>query len=1290
MEGLQRGNTQHHSLMDTSCSGRVGWETLCNYMLQNYKQSGDSLQAGINVPISQPLIRHCTYNKREPIIRILAVDRSPPMRYISISKGGTLAVWNSSLNITKQLRMCAEPSDKTELGRCCITDGIYMANVHKIAVATMSRGIHFFDVATTNCFEQFHLFEVCYCTYIMALLTPCFLGLNHFATALSYWYDKEDPGEKCVLMWGDESGSVNLFWFLQPSKGLFETKFTKQTASVPIFMPACLVAVTSDVAGSDVAGFLVPGYLPVPFIPEVQEELTKTWHTPFLARTSYTAAGQAASELHAMAILHVHQTKALNRLDEGKHDSAVMQELRTATDLALQETKVTVQVLVFDGEEADGGHQAHPTLPRPGPQQGVEVPDAVCFPAVLLLRSSCPGSSAPFPGGLPRTENFTEDNIYSPSAAEQEEAALTGTALAGPGHRAQLQPHHRCRATLGQSCLVPPSSFSQKELPSSLGVFSMQQPLPDIASCRCLSLQHSLLDVPLSRYLEAWLQLPNPSQWLVRTIRLGYTLQFVRHPPKFRGILFTSVRGQNAPILRAEVEPVPLAEMSSGLRGDYFIVNKKSGGLRPIQDLRTLNKTLHRLPFRMLTQKHILTSIRYQDWFVAIDLKDTYFHVSNCIEEVLSSHPGQARAAPHGQHGCHSVCQPPGVHSLMADVATRPTPPPLESAAGEGRGLAPEIRPLEPPRLASGRDEEILSDLPPAVVSTITQGRPTELCDQCRAVLPSRKDISAHSELITFQNIPHIHNEPINRIMYEHHGELIITSSESTGNSVVIIDVHQKRQKYTWRIKKGVKCFDFSSSHSLLVTAGVDPAVRMWNRYVTSQPIAVLRSHKTNVVDVVIHQAMSKIFSYAKDSVLNIWDIPSQQCVKTIELKFPHFQAGGVLEHGTFPLLLSLTADPALLVTCREYLAMLRLHKTESKGKLYTCALYSPHLKQVITACADSSLAVWDVKTGLKKMEIRNAHGMEKISCITLDRSQRRLISAATNGTIKVWNALNGHNLHKLEAVSNTEVTGIICHHDNQLIATGWSRLIAQYNIAFSNDTHVKADLSWKPGCQHSEDILAMDHCPSLGILATGSYDGEIIIWNMSLQRSITRLQRSPQDKMGPQQRLYPPVHRLLFLQRRAQKNVSKNSAVLLSSQAGSVCWWSIYGPKHKHGQFYVPGESNKSVMGLSSDQENGLLVTGDTTGSIKVWDISQYALSAGDECATELPPLLHSWRGHEGALVSSEILAHGSRIFVLTVSVDCRACLWTIDGGYVGCFGQEEKWDISNPDTYQISRIIV
>ncbi|KAI2643782.1 ORF V: Enzymatic polyprotein [Labeo rohita] len=38
--------------------------------------------------------------------------------------------------------------------------------------------------------------------------------------------------------------------------------------------------------------------------------------------------------------------------------------------------------------------------------------------------------------------------------------------------------------------------------------------------------------------------------------------------------------------------------------------------------------SLLRLPFKMLTTKRMLTCIRHQDWFAAIDLKDAYFHVS--------------------------------------------------------------------------------------------------------------------------------------------------------------------------------------------------------------------------------------------------------------------------------------------------------------------------------------------------------------------------------------------------------------------------------------------------------------------------------------------------------------------------------------------------------------------------------------------------------------------------------------------------------------------------------------
>ncbi len=149
-----------------------------------------------------------------------------------------------------------------------------------------------------------------------------------------------------------------------------------------------------------------PRPAPVPFFPEVHEELTSSWMAPFTARSrssassvlttldggvargyagipqveravavhlcprnaatwrnrprlpskackltaalaakAYSAAGQAASALHAMAILQVHQAKALKQVHEGSTDPGLMQELRTATDFALRATKVTARSL---------------------------------------------------------------------------------------------------------------------------------------------------------------------------------------------------------------------------------------------------------------------------------------------------------------------------------------------------------------------------------------------------------------------------------------------------------------------------------------------------------------------------------------------------------------------------------------------------------------------------------------------------------------------------------------------------------------------------------------------------------------------------------------------------------------------------------------------------------------------------------------------------------------------------------------------------------------------------------
>jgi WD40 repeat protein len=58
---------------------------------------------------------------------------------------------------------------------------------------------------------------------------------------------------------------------------------------------------------------------------------------------------------------------------------------------------------------------------------------------------------------------------------------------------------------------------------------------------------------------------------------------------------------------------------------------------------------------------------------------------------------------------------------------------------------------------------------------------------------------------------------------------------------------------------------------------------------------------------------------------------------------------------------------------------------------------------QVVTAADDSTIIIWDMMTGAKRMQINNAHGHEEITALSLDGSKRRLITGARNGSIKVF-----------------------------------------------------------------------------------------------------------------------------------------------------------------------------------------------------------------------------------------------------------------------------------------------
>ncbi len=143
--------------------------------------------------------------------------------------------------------------------------------------------------------------------------------------------------------------------------------------------------------------------------------------------------------------------------------------------------------------------------------------------------------------------------------------------------------------------------------------------------------------VPLVDYLAAWKLLPNVSRWVLHTVERGYCNQFGAQPPHFNMVIATLVGSDKALIMKQElntllkkdaIEVIPPLDRESGFYSRYFIVPKKDGWLRPILDLSQLNCSVMWLKFRMLSIEQVVSQTRSEDWFVAIDLKDAYFHIS--------------------------------------------------------------------------------------------------------------------------------------------------------------------------------------------------------------------------------------------------------------------------------------------------------------------------------------------------------------------------------------------------------------------------------------------------------------------------------------------------------------------------------------------------------------------------------------------------------------------------------------------------------------------------------------
>ncbi|KAI2663288.1 Transposon Tf2-6 polyprotein [Labeo rohita] len=428
------------------------------------------------------------------------------------------------------------------------------------------------------------------------------------------------------------------------------------------------------------AGYLSPGSsssLKKPMLPTKPCRLTSS-----LVGKAYQAAGQAGASLHTMAVLQAYQADLLKDLSTGGTiDEEAFLELRRATDLSLRATKQTARAIgrsmaamvsterhlwlnltgikerdrsfLLDAPVSPSGlfgdavnsvvtrfrearrheeafvrflpavlkrRDRRPPSPdqkesvasrapprkdwgaaRRTPQSASKRPD---LRSILTKKKKVLRVVRPGPWGCPLGEGRVkiQQRIGAPSRHPQETTVLPPPPLVFRGAAVSDEVLH------GR---LPPAMFQD----------TVHLTSPQISEVSKL--------VPLSEKLAAWKLLPDISPWVVRTVEKGYRIQFAYRPPRFNGVVSTSVKPERVHLLTQElqtlldkgaIEHVPLPDRDSGYYSRYFLVPKKDGGLRPILDLRGLNRYLRTYKFKMLTIKMIVSQIQSRDWFVTIDL----------------------------------------------------------------------------------------------------------------------------------------------------------------------------------------------------------------------------------------------------------------------------------------------------------------------------------------------------------------------------------------------------------------------------------------------------------------------------------------------------------------------------------------------------------------------------------------------------------------------------------------------------------------------------------------------
>ncbi|KAG2439805.1 hypothetical protein HYH02_010440 [Chlamydomonas schloesseri] len=534
---------------------------------------------------------------------------------------------------------------------------------------------------------------------------------------------------------------------------------------------------------------------------------------------------------------------------------------------------------------------------------------------------------------------------------------------------------------------------------------------------------------------------------------------------------------------------------------------------------------------------------------------------------------------------------------------------------------------------------------------------------------------------------------------------------------------------------KAVHGFVWCRAYSMFASCGQERDVVLWQGN-TLRKVGDLTGHTASVTNIALDERLNHVFTLAADKVIKVWDLRNHKCLQTLT------EDDWRRHEESKPNCLYYDAAHRRCLTAvnKPYVWVHKMVAQDRTGHMepVKAALYNSVFGVVVTADEGGTVCVWNTANGQREGRFTRAHGDARLTSACFDNNERRLLTAAGDGSVRMTNFNNGSLLRQYRHDDEPlEMSVVVYAADEKrnadaVYAAGWNCKVFVWDDA---DTLSGVVDEYRTFEGHREDISAMVALKERQLLATGDYEGRINVYHLFTGEKRTSLfHRSERYESSVEKLcwLLPPPAPTAH-----GSHSHSHSAAAMTAAGGSATAAGGWGARGTGGalgggrtaagtpesglgslnggaaagghagcpclllsfggdglmRVWLIGATGKLLATLPAAQgrldvvsaaaaspEHDHLVVGDTAGHLRVWDLrAGVDVSSMQACRDSFKQRSH-WLAHGAGINSVAIMPE--RGIIVAASKDCNASVWDMDGCLVGILG-EHTWDLDARKTW-------